>query len=221
MSPIVEFCLRSPDLPLAPTLADVPEASLELVTEVGTDPERPYLFFWQCGVDPETFEAALGADPTVGSVERYDDTNDRVLYRVQVGEGADVVTYPRWVELGLNPITARWRDGWWHLRTRFPDRETLVRVEALCEEEGLEFRLDSVHAEEADRGDGAGLTDEQRQVLWTAHELGYFEIPRAASLADVADELDVSSQAVSERLRRGFRSLVAEHVREERAPVEK
>lgn len=38
--------------------------------------------------------------------------------------------------------------------------------------------------------------------------MGYFGISRDASIEDVADELDISSQAASERLRRGTGNLV-------------
>jgi predicted DNA binding protein len=58
----------------------------------------------------------------------------------------------------------------------------------------------------------ATLTDEQREVLQVAHDLGYFDVPRSATLADVAAELGISSQAASERLRRGHRQLIAQHL---------
>jgi predicted DNA binding protein len=46
-----------------------------------------------------------------------------------------------------------------------------------------------------------------------AYERGFFDIPRRATAADLAAELDVSRQAVSERLRRGYAALVETHVR--------
>lgn len=47
-----------------------------------------------------------------------------------------------------------------------------------------------------------GLTTRQRETLRLAADRCYFEIPRRATLADLADELGVSDQAISERLRR-------------------
>jgi hypothetical protein len=49
---------------------------------------------------------------------------------------------------------------------------------------------------------GEGLTDRQQEALRTAYEMGYFEIPRTASLDDVAAELDITASSLSERLRR-------------------
>lgn len=46
------------------------------------------------------------------------------------------------------------------------------------------------------------LTDSQWETLMTAYRMGYFEVPRNASLEDVADELGVTHQSTSERMRR-------------------
>ena len=47
----------------------------------------------------------------------------------------------------------------------------------------------------------------QRSALVTALEMGYFDVPRQVELADVAAELDLSPNAVSERIRRGEANL--------------
>lgn len=54
------------------------------------------------------------------------------------------------------------------------------------------------------RDDPTGvLTPRQRECLAVARGMGYFEVPRQAKLADVADALDVDTSSVSETLRRG------------------
>jgi predicted DNA binding protein len=55
---------------------------------------------------------------------------------------------------------------------------------------------------------GDGLTDRQQEALRTAYEMGYFGIPRDASLDDVAAELGVSASSLSERLRRAQTHLI-------------
>ena len=47
-----------------------------------------------------------------------------------------------------------------------------------------------------------GLTNDQYEVLAEAARMGYFEVPRAASQADVAAELGITASSLSERLRR-------------------
>lgn len=53
------------------------------------------------------------------------------------------------------------------------------------------------------------LTDRQREILRTGFELGYFEIPREATTADVADELGLDPSTAGEHLQRAERNLVS------------
>ena len=48
--------------------------------------------------------------------------------------------------------------------------------------------------------DRARLTDRQREVLQTAHEMGYFEHPRAANATEVAGSLDINRSTFAEHL---------------------
>nr|WP_255473553.1 helix-turn-helix domain-containing protein [Halogeometricum sp. CBA1124] len=58
------------------------------------------------------------------------------------------------------------------------------------------------------------MTDLQRETLALAIRRGYFEVPRSATLSDLAAELGVSKQAVSERLRRALALLARDAVGE-------
>lgn len=55
---------------------------------------------------------------------------------------------------------------------------------------------------------GGLLTDRQREALETALRLGYFEVPRDATLAEVASELGVDTSTASTTLRRGEARLL-------------
>jgi DNA-binding CsgD family transcriptional regulator len=63
---------------------------------------------------------------------------------------------------------------------------------------------------EYDGSDGpmADLTDRQREVLESAYEQGYYEVPRDASTEDVAAELDLDPSTVAEHLQRAERNLL-------------
>lgn len=52
------------------------------------------------------------------------------------------------------------------------------------------------------RGPSVPLTDRQREVVAVAVDLGYYDVPRAATLADVAAEVGVASSTVSDHLRK-------------------
>lgn len=53
------------------------------------------------------------------------------------------------------------------------------------------------------------LTDRQREVLQVAFERGYYDVPRRASTAELAAELDLDDSTVSEHLQRAERNIVA------------
>lgn len=54
------------------------------------------------------------------------------------------------------------------------------------------------------------LTDRQREVLQTAFDMGYFEVPRAVSAAEIADELGLDQSTVVEHLQRAERNLLGQ-----------
>lgn len=55
------------------------------------------------------------------------------------------------------------------------------------------------------------LTDQQRDVLKTAYEMGYYEVPRNVSSAQLANELDLEASTVTEHLQRAERNLLTQH----------
>lgn len=56
------------------------------------------------------------------------------------------------------------------------------------------------------------LTDRQREVIQTAYDMGYYEVPREASTDIVAAELDLDSSTVAEHLQRAERNLLSYHL---------
>lgn len=70
-------------------------------------------------------------------------------------------------------------------------------------------RLGSVTARDHALGP---LTDRQVAVLEAAYRLGYYDVPRAVTAADVAAELDVGQSTVLEHLRRAERNLLRDRL---------
>jgi predicted DNA binding protein len=70
-----------------------------------------------------------------------------------------------------------------------------------------EVTVERVRAFERDRS-RAELTARQRAALEAARELGYYEVPREASVADVATALDCSTSTAGELLRRAEAAVV-------------
>lgn len=55
-----------------------------------------------------------------------------------------------------------------------------------------------------------GLTDRQEEVIRTAYEMGYYEVPRAVSTDEIADELDLDPSTVAEHLQRAERNVLGD-----------
>ena len=56
------------------------------------------------------------------------------------------------------------------------------------------------------------LTDRQHEVIQTAYDEGYYEVPRQVTTSDIAAELGVDSSTVAEHLQRAERNLLSHHL---------
>lgn len=74
--------------------------------------------------------------------------------------------------------------------------------------EAVEVTVEEVGTYDRRGGTPAGaLTDRQLEAVRAALELGYYEVPREASLADVADALGCAESSASMLLRRAARAM--------------
>jgi hypothetical protein len=210
MGLVVEYTLKPDRLVLAPTLSAV-EVRLVVEGVTALAPTSPSLFVWVEADDFEAFDTAVRTDPTVTDVQMLSEADGERLYSMQLTDETEVVLYAEWARLGAEPLGGHYADGWWHLRSRFPDRRAAGEFRAFLAAKGVEFQLDRLYDTEPVPGVDDGLTEQQRETLELAYERGYFCIPREITTAALAEELGVSDQAVSERLRRGYARLV-EHV---------
>lgn len=211
MSLIVEFSLTSPRMVLYDAMTSAPDLTVD-VESVDTVPdENPVSTVWATGGDLAAFDRAIHEDSTVGEVVRLESLPERNLYRYQVADDAEVMMYPRWVEVGGAQLHVEASDGEWFQRIRFPGRGALREFQSLCARQDVAFTLHRMYDEP--RGDESrSLTAAQREAIEIGLNAGYFEVPRKATLAAVADELGISEQATSERLRRAMRHLAVDAV---------
>ncbi len=202
--------LRSDGRMLQSALADAPRMTVQFDRVTATDTVPPRKFFWAREGDFEAFEAGLDDDPTVQDPERITKTPDGRYYRVVYSsQHADIEAHRAAVELDGVVLEAKSEGNGWTGRIRFPDRESLNDWCDRCEAAGISIDVKAVYDQERQSpGCPYELTDQQREALVAAAGNGYFSIPRETSLAGVGEELDVSSQAASERLRRGMVTLI-------------
>ncbi len=90
------------------------------------------------------------------------------------------------------------------------DQATIAEAVAAYEEAGVSTDLRSLGAYEGGDSPLAALTDRQREVLGTAYEMGYYDVPRTVGTADVAADLGVDPSTVAEHLQRAERNLIGQ-----------
>jgi DNA-binding CsgD family transcriptional regulator len=77
---------------------------------------------------------------------------------------------------------------------------------------GVSANLERIGAYAGSRQPLEALTDRQREVIQTAFDMGYYEVPREVSTSDVAAELDLDPSTVTEHLQRAERNVLSEHL---------
>ncbi|GAB3676217.1 helix-turn-helix domain-containing protein [Halopiger thermotolerans] len=212
MATIAELRLPAADTLLETAFEQAPDAAFELESAVSKTPPS----IWVAGVGRSRAETAFDSDPEVETYELLVETPARHLFDVDfvAGAGPERLCDALLAD-GGSLLEARGSNGWWQVRARFADRNTLCDAYDRLVDRGVNAdlrRLTDVsdvatHAEASSR-----LTPQQREALEAALEYGYFEIPRAISMAELADELGISHQALSERFRRAYETLVDEQL---------
>ena len=191
------------DLYLAPTFAQHPDLTCEIERAVA----QGSLGHWFEGTTRSHLETSLEADRTVEEFEHVISESGKLLYTVEPGANVAQL-YELVVDHGGTLLKAHGADHSWTIRLRFENHDA---VRGLYEEllgRGVGVEISKLQTLVDHTYESIGLTAEQYEALETAIELSYFGIPRETTLEEVAAELDISHQALSERLRRAYRTLV-------------
>lgn len=210
MSVVAEFTISAEAFGLGQLLASRSDVSIELERLVPTGNEvMPYFWAEMADGDFETFERELREDPLVREFTVLDAVEGERLYAVE---------WERIPESLIRGITrsngaiieGRGMDGHWRFMIRFPDHTRLTEFSEFLTDHDIDIHVERVYERGDDHGRAYGfdLTDEQRETLTNAVRRGYFEVPRGVTLTDLAEELDITRQAASERVRRGANTVL-------------
>ena len=162
---------------------------------------------WAANAEFDAADEVIEADPSVDDVVEAYEFADEKYYQLDWAEDVDE-RIDSYVDQRGSILDAEADADGWRLRIRFVDREQFDAFRDALDERGTDFELRDLTEPGAPRETFGRLTPDQRDALVAARERGYFEVPREATVRDVAEELDVSHQAVSELLRRGTANLV-------------
>jgi predicted DNA binding protein len=211
----VQFTLDSPLLDQAVSAAADMSLDIEKLDASPTVPIR--VIFRARGASFDDFDAGLERDPTVAEFSVLADERQKRLYCVVGAETIPCVElYRRSIELQGVIVDATRNASGWTMGMLFPDRDAFGAFRRACQDVDLTVTVESIHSGQSDwTNDDADLTPAQREILSRAVEVGYFDIPRETTLRGLGDEVGVSGQAASERLRRGMETLVRDTLSEE------
>lgn len=212
MNAIAEYTVPAGDFLLG--RANDGEATVEFERFIETE-EYLVGYFWTRGEAYEGFVRTLRKDPVLHDLKRVDGVGDRRLYRgrCRPDEESLLSAFARY---DVDVLLAEGDGDHWSFHLMFEDTATLSDFQRYCvDTAGVALELTRLHSPV----DGAPtveseLTRTQRDTLISAYEAGYFDIPREITLVDLAERLEVSDQAVSERMRRGEAKLVETHLLE-------
>lgn len=209
MSVILEFTIEPDEFALGQGLDTHTGGRIDLEEVVAAD-EYLTPFVWVEGDDPVQLEDAIHENGYIENLTVLDTVGDRTLFRVEWSEmvrSDDVLEGIKRHEATILEVHG---DESWYFRLRFIDHQRITEFYDFCSTKEIPLRVDRVYrpTDESQAGRLFGLTSEQREALVLALESGYFATPRQTSTQVLADEFDISQQAMSDRIRRGTEKVL-------------
>lgn len=206
MSVVVEYSVPASQFILGRALENAPalEIDLEQMVPIG---RKVIPYFWLTDDNHEQFERALDREPGLSEYEVVDELDNRALYRVEWDSADDTFVQTLVAHDAILQQASGDAESW-IFQLRFPDSDSLSAFHTACREAEIDVTVERLH-HSAERPDATSLmTDAQQALVERAYDEGYFDIPRETTLADLADQVGLSDQAVNERLRRGLEALI-------------
>ncbi|MEM4780914.1 MAG: helix-turn-helix domain-containing protein [Halalkalicoccus sp.] len=204
MTLVAELTLPSTTFLLGRVMRAFPEATVELERVVPFQ-ETIMPLFWVDGDDIASIESELERSPQVRSVDVLTTTDERALFDVHWSPGSSGLTEAL-LNTGATVLDARGTADSWDFRLRFDTHEDLSAFNMALTDRGTPVTLRRIYRPD-DEGP-APLSSLQRETLQTAYRRGYFQVPRRINQAELAEELEISDSALSQRLRRGISKLI-------------
>ncbi|WP_306059534.1 helix-turn-helix domain-containing protein [Natronococcus wangiae] len=213
MSTIAELAIPAEEFALWHTLDATTGLDVEIERVVAYDPDHVMPYVWLLGDEATLADAddALAADSTVDEAELLSDIGGERLYRMNWIDDVTVILHLL-TEEQATVLDATVENTQWRFRVLFPERDALSRTYEFATDQGVSIDLQKIHRLDETRHGRFDLTDAQHETLVAALDRGYYDIPRTIDMEKLSDELEISHQALSERLRRAHRALVEEAI---------
>ena len=188
--------------PVGDEIAATPSLSREAILHLNRLNDGTVVLLTQIRGDPDALDEILEGREEVLSynVSPLRDGMQAYLHAEPTPTGAALLDLTQEHEFVLDTPIEYGPDG---IRVAVIGAEETVRqaIEDVPEQIRVELEQLSDYDPEL-RELSSMLTDRQREILDTAADLGYYEVPRRATHQDIADELDLSTTTVGEHLRK-------------------
>lgn len=206
MSIIAEFSIPPEALPGGDLLTKMSNTTLELERIVPTE-ENALPFFWVWGENVTTFVTNVQNDPEIANITILDRVEHGALVRAKWTPEADLIHAIK--ALRATILEARATADEWRFRIRAEHPEGITTFREIFTAHDVPVTLDRLYdLSELVDGHRGVVTDEQRETLLAAYEQGYYEQPREIDQQELGEQFDITSRAVSDRLRRGTANLI-------------
>ncbi len=206
MATEMEFTVPAEQFPLGSIFGNLPGVTVELERLI---PHETLIipYFWVRGSEIEDIESEFEPHAGVTDIRLVDSVDDEHLMRVEwVREYDGLLTALS--ETNLAVLSGVGTVDGWRFEVRADTQEAIAAFRTHHQENNIPIEIATVNALLPIQGDSYELTETQREALILAYERGYFDTPRESSLEEIADELGITQQSLSSRLRRGHRRLI-------------
>ena len=207
MSIVGTFTVPADAFALEEALSAVPEMTVEADRLASHSPREVFPFLWATGGDFDRFRRALETEPTVTEVSIVEERDGEALFRLTWSDAfCDLVH--EMIDHHAAILDATARGDRWNLRLRFAEESMVSSFQRHFRERGHAFEVHHLSRPSEPRQREFGLSAAQHEALVTAVREGYFTIPRTTSAEELGGTLDISANAVSQRIRRGCERLI-------------
>jgi predicted DNA binding protein len=213
MSVVAEFTVPTDSFRTGRILNVVPEYSLRVVEFVSNgNSVLPYFWVESREQGFARFEERVRSDEHVAALTALDSHANQILYRIEWATEADWLL-AAFDEFDLSVEAATAGADEWVFRVFCETHEVLASFREYCDARDNPLSIGRVYnPSPPDEDPACGLTAEQQAAIRLAFDEGYFEIPREATMTELGEDLGISRQAVSNRLRRGLTQLVEQTI---------
>lgn len=208
MSVIAEIQMSHPNLLLQPTISTIDSLMFQYEYETWVKETCQIVMVAAIGNIPDELEAIISQDSTIKRTSLVAEFSNQSVFALW--PSPQHVPIPnKLAELGGFIVSMRSDGIGWTIRLVLPGRHAIMELRDHYNSQNVSFRINRLNKLSGTKSvSNQVLTGKQRDILITALQYGYFDIPRRASQEDLADHYEISTSAVSKQLRRALTELI-------------